>query len=269
MLSRSIVVALVLTLSSLAVAQKAGQNGAKAAKDAPDTSTCAVTYSSGSGHNATQYCVTVNGNIAQFSRGGDEYIQSGGIREGYGLCDFGSGVGVPYFDYADVASGWGAATFSNTPTQAVSTRISTDGLWQITNTITKVNATGSGPGSAKVSMKIKNLTGINRGINVVRFGDVDFRRGGVDTFNNDFDFTLDTAMNVEPGFASGLSLVNGTFSFAYDAFAQNTFTGPNPCSPGAALAPQPFFGDGSVVQLYVLTVPKLSTKTFNMTYKPI
>lgn len=104
---------------------------------------------------------------------------------------------------------------------------------------------------------------------MVRHADADFSRGGVSDFSNDFDFTLDTAMNLKAGFKSGLSLTNSTFSFLYEAYTRLTSGGPDPCNPTANLAPQPFVGDGSIDVLYLLTVPKNSTKTFNMTYKPI
>jgi hypothetical protein len=227
MLTRSLLIAVVLILSSLALAQHKSQQQATA--EAPDTTTCAVTYTSGAGHNATSYCVTVNGNIVQFSRGGDEYIRVGDFSEGYGICDLNSGI--RYFDYATSITGnWLASSFSTpTATKAISTRTTSDGIWQIKNTITKVAANAAGPGSAKVSMAIHNLTGVNRNILFARFADVDFLRGGVEDFDNDFDFTLDTAIGLAPGFRSGLSLTNNTFTFDYDAFTQDTAGGPDPC----------------------------------------
>lgn len=268
MLNRILSIIAVLTLSCFALAQQNSGQQSAVAPGPNSTTTCAVTFTSGSGHNATQYCVTVNGNVIQFSRGGDEYIQVGGPGEGYGICDLTSNIA--YYDYGFNESGnWLPSTLTTTLTQAISTRLTSDGIWQITNTITKVAANATGPGAAKVSMKIKNLTGVNRSVYVVRQADVDFLRNGVSDFTNDFDYTIDTVSGLEPGFKTGLSLTTNTFSFAYDAFAQNVPGGPNPCNPAVNLAAQPFVGDGSVVQLYVLTVPKLGTKTITMTYKPI
>jgi len=265
MSNRLVVVMLALTLCPFALAQ---QNSGQAAVGPDSTTTCSVTFTSGSGHNATQFCVTVNGNVIQLSRGGDEYIQVGGPGEGYGICDLTTGVG--YFDYGFNESGnWNPSTLTTTSTKAISTRTTADGIWQITNTITKVAATATGPGSVKVGVKIKNMTGINRTIIFVRQADADFLRGGVSDFNNDFDFTQDTSWGIEPGFRSGLSLTTNTFSFAYDAYTQSIPSGPDPCSPGAALAPQPFVGDGSIAMVYELVVPKGTVKTINMTYKPI
>jgi len=268
MLKRILTTVAVLTLSSLALAQHRSQREAAAAmKNAPDTATCAATYTSGSGHNFTKYCVTANGNIPQFSRDIDEYINVLVVSEGYGICDLNSKI--RYTDYASSDSGnWLAATFSSTATQAVSTRTTADGIWQITNQINKVAASATGPGSAKVTMKVKNLTGVSRTIALVRFADTDFQEGSNIDDHNDFDFTLDYAAGLEGGFASGLSLTNGTSLFPHDAFSQNTFTGPDPCGP-FNISTQPFVGDGGLVQLYQILVPALATKTVTMTYKPI
>lgn len=269
MLNRSVILTAVLTMSSLALAQQnSKQEVGKVTASPLATTTCAATFASGTGHNATQYCVTANGNITQFSRGGDEYIQVDAFSEGYGICD--EGTGTRYFDYALNDSGnLGSATFTSTATQAISTRITSDGAWQITNTITKIAASKSGPGAAKVSMKLKNLTNTDQGVVILRMADVDFSSGGVVDTHNDFDFTLDTAYGLEPGFRSGLSLTNNSFLSNADttAFTLNNPVGPDPCDVSAA--PQPFAGDGAIGVLYLLTVPRGATRTFNMTYKPI
>jgi hypothetical protein len=85
--------------------------------------------------------------------------------------------------------------------------------------------------------------------------------------NNDFFYTGDTAANVERGFKTGLSLTNNTSTFTYLVFARDAVSPPDPC--GTSSAPQPFFGDGSIATFHSITVPKLSTKTVTVTYKPI
>lgn len=265
MRARSLLIAVVLTLSSFALAQQRYANQ-ETAGEAPDTAACAATFTSGTGHNLTSFCVTVNGNIVQFSRGGDEYIRIGAIIEGYGICDRTSLI--RYFDWADSDSGnWLAASFSTTSTKAISTRVSSDGIWQVKNTITKKPANAMGPGSATVQMQIKNLTGADREIFLFRDADADFSRGGAADVINDFFQTGDTAANVERGFKTGLSLTNNTFTFPYLAFARDAVSPPDPC--GTNSAPQPFFGDGSIATFHHITVPKLSTKTVTVTYKPI
>lgn len=264
MLHRSLILTAVLTVSSFALAQQDSRQGPQAATVSPNaTTTCAATFTSGTGHNTTQYCVTKNGNITQFSRNGDEYLQVGDVSEGYGICD----GNTRYFDYAFNDSGnLGPATFTSTATKAVSIRTTSDGIWQITNTVTKVAANGSGPGSAKVSMKFTNLTNVERDLAVVRMADVDFLSGGGPDVNNDFDFTPDTAFGLASGFRSGLSVTNNTFVEA-TAFTQNFSVGPDPCNLGAA--PQPFVGDGSIAMFYALRVRKGGAATVNLTYKPI
>jgi hypothetical protein len=270
MLSRSLRIAILLTLSSFAMAQQNSQQSQQHSI-APADDTCAATFISGVDHNATSYCVTVNGNIVEFSRGGDEYLKVGDVAEGYGICDLNSNIS--YFDYAISDSGnWLASTFSSTASRAISTRLSSDGVWQIKNTITKVAATVADPGSAKVAMQVRNLTTTDRGVYIFRFADVDFWRRGVDYYENDFDFTRDTAVGLggnQIDFSTGLSLTNNTFlNVGARAFTQDTPDGPNPCGP-FFVAHQPFTGDGSIVQWYVLSVPGRSSRTITMTYTPI
>lgn len=81
MLNKLILCAAVLTLSMLAFAQQRSQQ--EAANDAPDSTVCSFTYSSGSGTNQTAYCLSVNGNIVQFSQPSTaECIKQGVISEG-------------------------------------------------------------------------------------------------------------------------------------------------------------------------------------------
>lgn len=271
MLTRTLLIAVLLTLSSSGMAQQKSQQSQRDGI-APGDDTCAATFISGVGHNATSYCVSVNGNIVEFSRGGDEYIRVGGFAEGYGICDLNSNIA--YFDYAVYDSGnWLASTFSSTASRAISTRSSSDGVWQIKNTIAKVAATAADPGSAKVAMQVKNVTAIDRNIYLFRFADVDFSQGGVDDYENDFDYTRDTAIGLarigSSGFGTGLGLTNNTFfNVGAEALTQDTSDGPVPCGPIFA-SHQPFTGDGSIVQWYVLSVPGRSSRTITMTYKPI
>jgi hypothetical protein len=269
MLTRTLQIAVLLTLSSLVMAQQKSQS--KPANAALADDSCAAIFTSGADHNGTSFCVTVNGNIAQFSRGGDEYLKVGGVAEGYGICDLNSNIS--YFDYAThYSDNWRAATFSSDGSRAVSSRFSSDGVWQIKNTITKVAATAADPGSAKVAMQLKNLTADDRGVYLFRFADVDFWRKGADYYENDFDFTRDTATGMggsQIDFSTGLSLTNNTFfNIGARALTLETSDGPDPCGPIFG-AHQPFVGDGSIVQWYVLNVAAHSTRTINLTYKPI
>jgi hypothetical protein len=267
LLTRSLQIAVLSTLSCLAVAQQKSRQ--QQSIDPPGAvAGCAVTYTSGTGHNLTQYCVTTNGNIVQFSRGGDEYISVGSFLEGYGLCD--ESANVSYYDYAGaVSDNWLSANFSHTAKKATSTRVTSDGIWEITNTISQVAANAAGPGAAKVSMQIRNRTAADRIIQVIRYADADFSRDGVDNFNNDFDYSIDTASALEPGFGTGLSLTTNTFNFEHAAYAQDVSEPPDPCDAFPNIAAQPFVGDGSIAHAYAFEVPANGSKAVVLTYKPI
>ncbi len=263
----------VLVLSSLVLAQthQPTQKEAAALAASPDTTSCAYSFSSGSGTNYTQYCLTVNGNIVQLQRpSGVEYISYGLVSEGYGVCDLYSNTA--YYDYAANDSGnWSPTTLvSSTATSVKLNRATIDGIWQLTQTITQVKATAKSPGAVTVTMAIKNLTGITRTVYLLRFADVD--AAGQTT--NDFDYTLETAYGLKtystPGGNSwGLGLTNNTESFGHMAFTQNDYNGPPPCNWNVNMAPQPFEGDGSIGHIYTIVVPKSATKTVTLTYKPM
>lgn len=257
----------VLVLSSFALAQdQTQQAAAEAGSTSPDaTTTCDVTFSSGTGANATQFCVTANGNITQFSVQGQEMIAVGVIGEGYGFCDETSGLA--YYDYAYEDSGnWGSATLTHSGNVVTVTRLTNDGIWQLKQTITNVPATSTGPGSAKVSMALKNLSGVSRLAYILRYADVD---AASDPTGNDFDYTGQSAFGLDQSFNRGLGLTNNTFTFDQQALAQNTFSGPAPCNILANLANQPFHGDGSIILFWDFTVAHSATKTVVSTYKPM
>ena len=258
----------VLAVSSLVLAQTNQPTQEEAAALAAPSATisCAYSFSSGSGNNYTQYCLTVNGNIVQFQRpSGVEYINYGVVTEGYGVCDLHSGAA--YYDYASGDSGnWSPTNLvSSTATSVKLSRVTSDGLWQLTQTITQVNATAKSPGAVTVTMAIKNLTGITRTVYLLRFADVD----AAGTTTNDFDYTLETSYGLKPGSSWGLGLTNNTETFSHMAFTQDVYYGPAPCNWSANVAPQPFQGDGSIAHIYAIAVAKNATKTVILTYKPI
>ena len=262
MKTKSLLFIVALTLPSLALAQDK-----QSARSAADSATnCTYTFTSGSGKNATQFCVADNGNITQFSRpAGVEYLATGTIGEGYAVCEFPSFTS--YYDWAGFgSSGWGPPTLiSSTGTAVKISRISTDGIFQLTQTITQVKATAKGPGGATVSMALKNLTGVGHLVHIIRYADVNANS----TTSNDFDATLDTSYGLQPSYSYGLGGTNNTFTFNWNAIAQNIAGPPDPCGPYNNQISPPFVGDGSIMQIWLLTVPKLATKTVAMTYKPI
>ena len=265
----------VLTLSSLTFAQQnQRQSAAGGAQLASET--CAFTFTSGAGHGVTQYCVTANGNIAQFSAvGGNGLPQEflNGVEpaiEGYGLCDVNSLT--PYWDYAQTASNnWNTATAVATANSVKITRTTADGVWQLVQTITKIPGSKTAFGAAKIAMAITNLSTTDRLILFNRHANID---AGGTTFN-DFDLTQTTVFGLVPfgngnGLSSTASFVTTAFDFSL-AFVMTVPGGPTPCQPfDNQGAQQAFFqGDGAVDQVFDLDILPGKTKTVTVTYKAI
>jgi hypothetical protein len=266
MIIKSMLFAVVLTLSSLALAQGQIEPTVTEAPSPDATTTCSVTFSSGTSTNATQFCVTINGNIPQFSVAGGEMIDSSDDLEGYGVCDVSANVG--YYDYAAFDSGnWGSSILTHSGNVVTVTRKTSDGLWELTQKITNVPGNASGPGSAKVSMALKNLSSISRTAYILRYADVNAEN---DVSGNDFDFTAQTVYGLEPG-NRGLSSTNNTFNidFGQDTVAQGSNHPPDPCNAFTSVATHPFHGDGSFLQFWSVNAAHNATKTVISTYKPI
>jgi len=267
-----IVLFVFLTLSSWVAAQVGNKSGPTHAAITTADITCAYTFHSGSGWTDTQYCVTANGNITQFSNptGSDNIAGGTWPSEGYGVCDFYPATPVAYYDYATNDSGnWGPTTLvTSTATAVKFVRITSDGLWQLTQTITKVAATTQSPGSAKVTMSLKNLSGAPRTAYLMRFADIDaFNQYA----NNDFLVAYRTVSGSNFD-TYGLTLTANTFPTLVGSFILNTGgVGPDPCNPAAnAVAAGSFHGDGSALQVYYVNpIPKGGTTTATMIYKPM
>ena len=255
----------VLAFSALAFGQKSRQEPART--DAPDTSSCSFSYSSGPLPTFTGYCLSANGNVVQFdSPSGFEFINNGDLMEGYGICDV--NPNVAYYDYASTDSGnWGStvATTPN-PTTAQFVRSTLDGFWQLTQTIKQVKANATGPGSVKITMALKNLSTMSRNVTLLRIANVN--AGPVPT-NDEFVSSFNSAFGQEPGASWGLGLTTNTFSFAHNGIVANVPTGPDPCHYVTHVVNTAFVGDGSLGHVYAITVPPGATKTVSMTYKPI
>lgn len=269
MLDKPMMLAAILILSSLGFAQaRTQQEGEDLAAPSKSTS-CTYSYSSGPSASFTSYCLTGNGNIVQFaSPSGFEFINAGTVSEGYGICDFTPATPVPYFDYAHADSGnWGPTTVTApSATSKRFVRTTSDGIWQLTQTITQIKATSSTVGSAKVVMALKNLTGTDRVVYLIRYADVD--AGGTDS-DDTFIWGINSAYGVDREISYGLGLTTNTFTFPHTAFTQNEFDGPAPCSAFTNMNGQPFTGDGSIGHLFAIEVLHGATRTVTVTYKPM
>lgn len=263
-LTKSTLLLAVLAFSTLAFGQRPSQPQAGTA--APDTLGC-LPYSSGPLATFTRYCLGVNGNIVQLdSPSGFEFINNGDLMEGYGICDV--TPNVSYYDYASIDSGnWGATSVTTpNPTTAKFVRTTSDGLWQLTQTIQQIKANALGVGSVKITMALKNLSTINRNVALLRVANVN--AGPVAT-NDEFVSSFNSAFGQEPGASWGLGLTTNTFAFAHNGVVMTVPTGPDPCHYVTNVSNVAFVGDGSIGHVYAITVPKGVTKTVIMTYKPI
>lgn len=242
-----------IALSSLASAQ---------------TTTCdpSRVFSAGTGDFAMQFCVTDNGNIAQYATPlANEHILGGTIGEGYGICDeFDPAAPVEYYDYA----GGGAINFDpptvdqpggpNTLPLTI-TRLTFDGLWKLSQTFTQ-----NIPDRAiKIKMEVKNLTAKDRAVNLVRYADIDASSKSRNTFLvTPFSALADAFSDVgvqlrDAGHGSTVPIV------------QTVSGGPSPCTPDANAATSVFTGNGSLILNYNRTVPKNGSKTVTVLYRPI
>jgi hypothetical protein len=265
MLRRLTLLLAVFTFSIMAFGQQARQP--QAATDAPDTTACSFSYMSGPPSTFTRYCLNANGNIVQLdSPSGFEFINNGDLMEGYGMCDV--TPNVSYYDYASIDSAnWGPTTSTavNATTEQF-VRTTTDGIWQLTQTIQQIKATASTTGSVKITMALKNLSTISRNVTLLRVANVN--AGPVAT-NDEFVSSFNSAFGQEPGASWGLGLTTNTFTFAHNGAVFNVPTGPDPCHYVTHIVNAAFVGDGSLGHVYAIAVPKGGTKTVIMTYKPI
>ena len=237
----------------------------------PASTTCSFSYLSGPPTTFTRYCLSANGNIVQFdSPSGFEYIRNGVPPlvplEGYGICDV--TPKVAYYDYASTVSGnWGPTTVTSlNATTLVFVRTTTDGIWQLTQTITQLQASVASTGSVKITMALKNLSAISRNVTLLRFANVN---NGPSPTNDEFVSSFNSAFGQEPGASWGLGLTTNTFTFAHNGIVLRPAVGPDPCHYVKNVLNFAFVGDGAIGHVYAITVPGGATKTVAMTYKPI
>jgi hypothetical protein len=244
----------------------------------PDTATCSYFFAvSGNLNSFLSFCVTVNGNIASIqSPNGFDQIAQGGVGEGYGVCD--TSTGISYYDWAFLDSGtWGAPVLvSSTSTAVKIARTTTDGLWTLTQTIGKQS--GAQP-YAKITMALKNNSGITKDAYLLRYADVDpANTPSTDsTFLESFDSSqfgawgyaaLDNSLGEN---SAGLMLEEvgkPNVPYGFEGIDQNTSGGPDPCNPTGNYGGYQASVDGSVVLFWALQLAPFKTGTVNAKYEP-
>ena len=273
---RSLMTVLLAALfTSLAVAQTKTPLS-PATTTQPANETCAFTFSSGAGHGATQYCVTANGNITQFSVVAGNGLPSeflnatGPATEGYGLCDTSTRLFTAYWDYASGDSGnWNAATAVSTPTSVTITRTTADGVWKVVQRIAETKATKLSYGIATIAMAVTNLSSSDRIIILSRYADINAAES---TFN-DFDRSETSAWGGAPdGNGPALSLTAAFVTTPFDfsiSFINTVPDAPIPCQIHNTFTPGFFEGDGGVDQDFNLEIGPGKTKTVVVAYRPM
>ena len=251
MLNKIMWFSLILSLTCVALAQERAQHNPTVLSVEADSShatqDCQVNYSSGTFYDtSTQLCVTVNGNIPLFTvRHEPVFAPAGNAAdlEGYGFCDV--TAGQRYYDYAAYDNGlWNASTLQQNGNTVTVTRTTTDGNWQLTQTIVNVPATASAVGSVKITMKLKNLSSIGRSANLLRYASPN-----IAFTNNVYNASQFSAIG-EFEYVVGLMITLNNFptGFSKEAYVQNVQSGPDPCSPLTFEEPTlPFVGLGSIV----------------------
>ena len=147
----------------------------------PDVATsCTYNFTSGTGNKFMKYCVTKNGNIAQFeSPAGAKYISTSPVGEGYAFCDFDSRV--QYSDYAgfgDSGNWQPPVTTSSSPTVVKISRTSSDGIYTLNQVITQ----NAGNAYAQVAMTLKNNSANPHHVGLLRWADVDAGGSPIEQF---------------------------------------------------------------------------------------
>lgn len=269
MLKNLTLLVLIAAFSTLAFAQESSQQ--EELKEPPPSNVCVYPFSSGSGYTETQYCLSVNGNIVQFSRPSDtEYLRKGGIVEGYGICD--KTASLSYFDYADKNTGNWQETKGSAPnpTTRKFVRATSDGVWELTQSIVQGRASASRPGTIQVTMSLKNISGIRRDVRLARLADVNLGPGP-EFDRNIFVSTPQTASAYDQAYGAGgniggLALTNNISSIGGRAITRSANSYQDPCSWDSFW---PYVGDGLIGQWYQHSVAAGSTMKVTMTYRPI
>jgi hypothetical protein len=263
-----------LFLCSLAFGQQRKLNQPSAQLQ-PASETCAFTFTTGIGHGHTQYCVTANGNIAEFGVTGDNGLLQemlnglGPASEGYGLCSV--DTLSSYWDYAKSDSGnWNASTAVTGTNSVAITRTTSDGAWKLQQRITMLPGTSESYGGARVQMAVTNLTNKDHIVVLMRHANVDAASSTFNDFDTSSTTSFGTALGGLGGLVSVASFVNYQFDFHF-SLVQTNPDGPDPCKAFGESGGQLgyFQGDGSLLQYFNLDLPPGRTKIVTITYKPI
>jgi hypothetical protein len=255
----------------------------------PDaTEKCTYKFTSGSGATYMNYCITVNGNFANFeSPSGVEMLDQNGAWEGYGICDLVTNVGYWDYGYADSGNWKAPVKVTENATEVKIERSTSDGMYLLTQTISKV--TGASP-EARIVMVLKNTSGEEREAFLTRFAGFSPDDAGSSTIGaENYDGSLNSAWGYIPDYGNfstpsgpyGLMLNSigepgpaSTFQFSL-GYAYNSQYGPSPCVPtnqdtkGDDITPGLVLNNyGAGAFTYALLLNKNETSTVTLRYLP-
>jgi hypothetical protein len=245
-----------LTPDASAAATSQLKTRSNASPDATDT--CSYTFTSGSGYSYLQFCVTVNGNIAEFqSPVNAEQLTPGGspAYEGYGICDMTISPKTAYWDYAGNgdSGNWNPPTkLSQTATSVKIERITSDGAWTLIQTFTSVPGTNP---YAKITMELKNNSSVTKEVLLLRYANAvpytapPYTENYGGTFGSAWGWDGWGLMLQDVGILPVPNSLGGSLT----AFAINTLDGPAPCNSAANSAGTIVNGVGSLVNQNTVT----------------
>lgn len=252
-----------ITLAAAGFAQGAPPAGVSAQKTlngAPDAPyACQSTYTSGSGQTYLSFCVTQNGNLADFVSP-SPYKQMYANAEGYAVCDY--DYNYSYYDWGQYgdSGNWSNSTVTqpNGPNTFPLTikRNTSNGQWTLTQVFSRSTATPS----VKIAMTLKNNTGVTKTAYFMRFADID----ADDKTSNEFDGGRSSIWGYQSGSTGLMMRESGTYSMG--AWVLSALPG-NPCSfqhEGI-----PYFGDGKGMVTWFHGLAANSSMTVNVEYRPI
>jgi len=254
---------LVLTISATAHAQQTESAAAlfqQKNESQPLSSTaCQSTFTSGSGQTYLSFCVTQNGNLGSFYSPSN-YRQLYPGAEGYAICDWSNNYSYRDFGTYGDSGNWLASTIvqPNGPNTFPLTikRTTSDGIFTLTQVFSRNTTTPS----VKITMTLRNNSGVGRTAYFERFADID--AWGISF--NEFDGGTSSMWGYQSG-GNGL-MMRESWPHSMGTWV---LSGPpvDPCS--FQHEGLPYLGDGTVLSTWAPYLAAQSSATVSVEYRPI
>jgi hypothetical protein len=225
------------------------------------------TANSQSSSSYIQYCVSDNGNITAITTPFNHLQSAAPPSEGYGLCQ--ESPIAEYHDYfSEASANWSPAQVLSSSSGSIRiSRTTADGNWTLVQTISKVTATGS----IKLLMSLTNNQSVDRVAYLLRFTDLTLLSSSLLGASLNSAWTWDTSAS---SFHYGLELFSAAKSaFGYrQGFVRRSFSGPNACDFAAGTDSHGVLDGasssvGSIIYVYVGSVPAHGTRTVTLNYR--